>query len=125
MTMQLRMVLIVVSVLTTWLILRKIRMSKMRIEDSIFWIVFSLMLIVFSVFPEIVYWMSALSGTQTPVNFIFLFIIFVLILRIFRLTVKISQLETKVRDLVQRIAIDENLKGESGEKASPEEVTAK
>ena len=125
MTMQLRMVLIVVSVLTTWLILRKIRMSKMRIEDSIFWIGFSLMLIVFSVFPEIVYWMSDLSGTQTPVNFIFLFIIFVLILRIFRLTVKISQLETKVRDLVQRIAIDENLKGESGEKASPEEVTAK
>lgn len=125
MTMQLRMVLIVVSVLTTWLILRKIRMSKMRIEDSIFWIGFSLMLIVFSVFPEIVYWMSALSGTQTPVNFIFLFIIFVLILRMFRLTVKISQLETKVRDLAQRIAIDENLKGESGEKASPEEVTAK
>ncbi len=121
--MQLRMVLIVVSVVTTWLILRKIRMSKMRIEDSIFWIGFSLMLIVFSVFPEIVYWMSDLSGTQTPVNFIFLFMIFVLILRMFRLTVKISQLETKVRDLAQRIAIDENLKNEDRENKSPEEVT--
>ena len=121
--MQLRMVLIVVSVVTTWLILRKIRMSKMRIEDSIFWIGFSLMLIVFSVFPEIVYWMSDLSGTQTPVNFIFLFMIFVLILRMFRLTVKISQLETKVRDLAQRIAIDENLKnGDRGNKR-PKEVT--
>ncbi|MCI7796190.1 MAG: DUF2304 domain-containing protein [Lachnospiraceae bacterium] len=123
MTMQLRMVLIVVSVVTTWLILRKIRMSKMRIEDSIFWIGFSLMLIVFSVFPEIVYWMSDLSGTQTPVNFIFLFMIFVLILRMFRLTVKISQLETKVRDLTQRIAIDENLKNGDRENKRPKEVT--
>lgn len=121
--MQLRMVLIVVSVVTTWLILRKIRMSKMRIEDSIFWIGFSLMLIVFSVFPEIVYWMSDLSGTQTPVNFIFLFMIFVLILRMFRLTVKISQLETKVRDLTQRIAIDENLKNGDRENKRPKEVT--
>ena len=121
--MQLRMVLIVVSVVTTWLILRKIRMSKMRIEDSIFWIGFSLMLIVFSVFPEIVYWMSDLSGTQTPVNFIFLFMIFVLILRMFRLTVKISQLETKVRDLAQRIAIDENLKNGDRESKRPKEVT--
>ena len=121
--MQLRMVLIVVSVVTTWLILRKIRMSKMRIEDSIFWIGFSLMLIVFSVFPEIVYWMSDLSGTQTPVNFIFLFMIFVLILRMFRLTVKISQLETKVRDLAQRIAIDENMKNGDRENKRPEEVT--
>ena len=118
--MQLRMVLIVVSVVTTWLILRKIRMSKMRIEDSIFWIGFSLMLIVFSVFPEIVYWMSDLSGTQTPVNFIFLFMIFA---AMSRLTVKISQLETKVRDLAQRIAIDENLKNGDRENKRPKEVT--
>lgn len=109
MTMQLRIILIVVSVINMWMIMRKIQTSKMRIEDSIFWIGFSLMLIFFSLFPEVVYRVSDLSGTQTPVNFIFLFIIFVLILRMFRLTVKISQLETKVRDLAHRIAIDENL----------------
>ena len=77
MTMLLRAVLIVVSVATTWMILRKIRTSKMRIEDSIFWIGFFLMLILFSLFPQIVYWMTELAGVQTPVNFIFLFIIFV------------------------------------------------
>ena len=68
------------------------------------------MLILFSVCPQIVYWMSDLSGTQTPVNFIFTFIIFVLIVRMFRMTVKISQLETRLRDLVERLAIEENLK---------------
>jgi len=110
MTTVLRIVLVIVSVLTTWMIMRKIRTSQMRIEDSIFWIGFSFMLIFFSVCPQIVYWMSDLSGTQTPVNFIFTFIIFVLIVRMFRMTVKISQLETRLRDLVERIAIEENLK---------------
>ncbi|MBQ6834364.1 MAG: DUF2304 domain-containing protein [Lachnospiraceae bacterium] len=109
MTTMLRIVLVIVSVLTTWMIMRKIRTSQMRIEDSIFWIGFLFMLILFSVCPQIVYWMSDLSGTQTPVNFIFTFIIFVLIVRMFRMTVKISQLETRLRDLVEKIAIDENM----------------
>ncbi len=113
MTLLLRVVLIVVSVLTMMLILRKVRMSKMRIEDSVFWIGFSFLLIVFSVFPKIVYLMSDMAGTQTPVNFIFLFVIFLLILKMFRMSVKISQLETKIRDLAQKMAIDENLRREN------------
>lgn len=123
MTTVLRIVLIVVSVLTTFMIMKKIQRSQMRIEDSIFWIGFSFMLIVFSVFPQIVFVMSDLSGTQTPVNFIFTFIIFVLIVKMFSMTMRISQLETKLRDLVERLAIEENLRqtaaqdGENDEKA--------
>jgi len=112
MTWLLRVVLIVVSVLTTVVILKKVRQAKMRIEDSVFWIGFFFLLIVFSVFPQIVYAMSALAGTMTPANFIYLFVIFVLILRLFRITVKLSQLETKVAELVQQMAIDENLRRE-------------
>lgn len=82
MTWLLRVVLIVVSVLTTVVILKKVRQAKMRIEDSVFWIGFFFLLIVFSVFPQIVYAMSALAGTMTPANFIYLFVIFVLILRL-------------------------------------------
>ena len=57
MTTMLRIVLVIVSVLTAWMIMRKIRTSQMRIEDSIFWIGFLFMLILFSVCPQIVYWM--------------------------------------------------------------------
>ncbi len=51
MTPTLRVVLIVVSILTTFMIMRKIRQSKLQIEDSIFWLGFSSILIVFSIFP--------------------------------------------------------------------------
>ena len=116
MTMLLRVVLIVVSVATTWMILRRIRTSKMRIEDSIFWIGFSCMLILFSLFPQIVYLMTDLTGIQTPVNFIFLFIIFVLILRLFRITVKLSQLETRVREMAMHLALEEKKQEEAGQR---------
>ncbi len=46
-------------------------------------------------------------------NFIFLFVIFLLILKMFRMSVRISQLETKIKDLAQKMAIDENLRREN------------
>ena len=121
MSLLLRSVLIVVSVVTTLMIMRKIRKEKMMIEDSLFWIGFSMMLIVFSIWPQIVYKMSEMVGTQAPVNFIFLFIIFVLIVRMFQMSTKISQLESKMKDLVARIAIDENLRRGEAAAESKEE----
>ena len=79
MTLLLRIVLIVASVLTTVLILRKIRQSKLQIEDSLFWIGFSFMLILFSVFPIVPTVLAELAGTYSTSNFIFLFVIFLLI----------------------------------------------
>ena len=112
MPILLRSVLIGASVLTTLLIMRKIRKGKMMIEDSLFWIGFSFMLIMFSIFPQIVFKMSEMVGTQSASNFIFLFIIFVLIVRLFQMSMKISQMEAKFKDLVARMAIDENLRNE-------------
>ena len=45
MTVILRWVLIIVSILLTFFVLRKIRQSKVKIEDSIFWVMFALMMV--------------------------------------------------------------------------------
>ena len=65
MTPTLRVVLIVVSILTTFMIMRKIRQSKLQIEDSIFWLGFSSILIVFSIFPGLPDLLAELAGTYT------------------------------------------------------------
>lgn len=116
MTMLLRIVLIVVSILTTVLILRKIRQSKLQIEDSLFWIGFSFMLILFSVFPIVPTVLSELAGTYSTSNFIFLFVIFLLIVKLFHMTIKQSQMETRLRELVQKMAIDEKEERDRREK---------
>ena len=102
-----RVLLIVVSLLTTFYILKKIRQSKLQIENAIFWILFAGVLIVFSLFPWLVSMFTRLIGMQLPVNFIFMFFIFVLLVNMFLMTIELSALENKVKDLTQELALEE------------------
>lgn len=82
---MLRTALIVISLLTLWYTARKIRKSQLQIEDSIFWMAFPAALVILSVFPGIATWAAKMLGVQSPVNFIFLAVIFILIVKIFSL----------------------------------------
>ena len=78
----------------------------MKMEDSIFWVMFSLLLVVFSVFPWVADIISRLVGTYSTANFIFAFMIFILLIKVFSQSMKISQLDRKVTELVQLLALD-------------------
>ena len=106
MTVILRWVLIIVSILLTFFVLRKIRQSKVKIEDSIFWVMFALMMVVFSIFPGLADILSDFVGTYSTSNFIFMFVIFILLVKVFFLSLKISQLESRVTELIQQLALD-------------------
>ena len=125
MTPTLRVVLIVVSILTTFMIMRKIRQSKLQIEDSIFWLGFSSILIVFSIFPGLPDLLAELAGTYTTANFIYLSVIFLLIVKKFHMSIKQSQLETKIKDLAQKIALDENERGKEAQTSVKKVVSQK
>ena len=89
MTIVLRITLIVVSLLTLIFIAKKIRSSKVKLEDLIFWIRFAILIFIFSLFPQIFYALSNLVGTYVPVNFVFLFFIFILLVQNFNLTITV------------------------------------
>ena len=108
MTTVLRVVLIIVSLLVFFVMMKKIRQAKVKIEDSMFWVLFAFLLVVFSIFPGAADWLSDLVGTMSTANFIFMLMIFLLLIKNFAMSLRISQLETKVKELVQRIALDDN-----------------
>ena len=105
MTLVFRLILIVASFLTTYYILKRIRQSKLQIEYAIFWLIFAGLLVLFSLFPQVIALFTRMMGMQLPVNFIFLFFIFVLMLKLFFTTIELSTLENKVKDLTQEIAL--------------------
>lgn len=107
MTPLFRIVLIIASVLTLTGIVRKVRNAKVEIETSIFWIGFSALLLILSIFPKIAEVIADLLGIYSTVNFIFLFVIFVLLIHQFTNSIKISQLENKIKELTQEIAVRE------------------
>ena len=76
--------------------------------DAMYWILFSLLVLVLGLFPSIGTRLAAAVGFISPSNFVFLCMIFLLILRVFSLTIKVSVLEQKVVNLVQELAIREN-----------------
>ena len=106
MTLALRITLVLVSFLTLLYIIRKIRASKLRLEDSLFWLCFAVLLLIVSIFPGIFYLLSSIAGTMSVSNFVFLFFIFVLLIECFTLSVRVSQLDTKLRNLTQQLAIE-------------------
>ena len=108
MSVALRILLIVVSVMNTLNILRRIRKSKLQKEYSIFWLLFSMVLIVISVFPQIVIKLAQLIGFQSPANMVFLLVIFALMFKSFQSTLEISQLQYKIEELTQKIALEEH-----------------
>lgn len=112
MTMTLRVALILVSLGTCTLIIRKIRQSKMQIENAVFWILLSLVLVVYSLFPQVADFCSRILGIYATSNFLFLFAIFVLIVKVFYMSIHISQLESKITELVQKIALEEKQREE-------------
>lgn len=105
--MILRIVLIIASILMLGYMIRKVRKSKVQIEKTVFWIGFGVFIIIISIFPQIMYWASRLLGIQSPVNFVWITIIFILLVKQFMMTLEISQLETKVRELVEELALKE------------------
>lgn len=115
MSRDLRIFLIVVAIFAIVYLVWKIRNSHMNISDSIYWIVFAILLLIFSVFPQIIIFVAPLVGIQSPQNLLYLIVIGLLVLKIFLMALKMSQMQDKITLLAQKVAIDEFEKTIGGE----------
>ena len=61
-----RVCLVLGSLITATYILRRVRLAKVQIEDTIFWLLFSGILLILAIFPGIAYWAAYLLGFQSP-----------------------------------------------------------
>ena len=96
-----RICLIFGSLVTAWYILRRVRQAKVQIEDTIFWLLFR------AIFPGIAYWAANLLGFMSPINFVYVVIIFLLLAKQFFMSIRLSQLDSKVRILTEQVALNE------------------
>lgn len=105
MSITLRVLLLMGSVLTAILILRKIRKNRVRQEDALFWICFATVLALLGIFPEISFSAAKVLGIQSPANFVFLAIIAMLLEKILSLSVQLSFLENRIEIMAAELAI--------------------
>lgn len=110
MSLTLRIILILASILAFILCVKKIKKSELKIENAVIWLLGSLLLIIMSVFSNAVTWISTLLGFEAPVNFVWVCAIGFLLIETFLDNIRISELNEKVKDLNHYIALKENEK---------------
>lgn len=108
MTLTLRIILIICSLVAFFLCITRIKQAKLKVSNSVMWMIGCLILIFMSIFSNVVEWISVKLGFIAPVNFVFLIMIGFLLIQMFIYNIRISELNEKIKDLNHYIALKEN-----------------
>ena len=105
MGLKLQIFFIIASIVTFIFVIKKIQKHGLNIDDAIVWILWSIVLLIVSVFPSIPTWISKELGFMSKSNFIFCLFIFFLYIMLFNQTTQISKLKEKQKELIQKLSI--------------------
>lgn len=113
MSIVLRIALILGALFALSIVVRKVRKSKIRIADSVYWVCAAVLLLILAIFPGIAYFFSDLLGFLSPSNFVFLVVIALMLLKLFNLACEVSRLNDKVEQLSQEVALNKKEFGDN------------
>ncbi|CEN26688.1 DUF2304 domain-containing protein [Paraclostridium sordellii] len=102
----LRIELIIFSIIFLIVVFRAINKKKLWLQHSLVWIFISFSLILISIFPQIVVWLSDVVKIETPSNLVYLFGIIALLIVTFLHSIVISSQANKIKKLVQMVSIE-------------------
>lgn len=122
MSTMMRILLIAGSLLTAVYVLRRVRKSRLRTEDSVFWLFFSLILVLMGLLPDLVTRLASWMGVLSAANLVFLIVIFFLMIKLFLMDQRIAALQRQVTETAQAVALQE--KNEDAPEAQQEEDNA-
>ncbi|MBF0904516.1 MAG: DUF2304 domain-containing protein [Atopobium sp.] len=105
MTLVLRILLLIGALFAMGIVINSVRKSKIRISDSVYWVVSAGILVLFALIPQLAYFFSGLFGFMSPANFVLMLVIVMMLIRIFHQSCAISKLTFKVEQLSSELAL--------------------
>ena len=105
MDIKLRIIIIVGCFIVFFIFLNMLRKNKIEIKYSLVWLGSIFIVLIFSLFPKIIIYFSEFLGVETPINAIFFAGILILSAIIFSLTIAQSRNSTKIKRLIQKVAL--------------------
>ena len=107
MSVVLRIILIVTSLLFNALVLNMVRIGRVEMRYALAWLFVGLSLLLFSIFPNLLSFIARLMGVTIPINAaLFLAILFFMSILI-GITIVISNHKSRIYKLTQLLAIQE------------------
>ena len=105
MSLTLRLGLLLGAAVIFALVCYQVARRHIRVSDSVFWVVFSAVLLLIAIFPQIAFGLAQLVGIASPSNFVFAVAIGILIVIDIQSSSKISMLTDKLQDLASQVAM--------------------
>lgn len=103
---SIRILLLIGAVFTSLYVFKGVKKARFRAQETFFWLFLSLLFVLLSVFPGIVDWLSGILRVASPINLVFLVVIFFLLIKVFAMDRKIAKTEHQLTEMSQKIAID-------------------
>lgn len=101
----LKITLLIATLFLLFTVLKIIKTKTISVRYALMWLVFTLVLMTFTLFPNFVSWIADSLHFKTASNFIFVIVIASLVLMLLSLTILISKQNEKVQILTQEVAI--------------------
>ncbi len=105
MSIELRVVLLFAATFSIGWIITRIRKAKVRLEDTFFWMVMSVVLLVLGLFPKVSYWLSSILGIISPANLVFFIMICLLFEKLLTMSIMHSQMQDKYMTMAAEMAL--------------------
>lgn len=105
MSIELRVVLLIAAVFSIGWIITRIRKAKVRLEDTFFWVVMSVVLLILGLFPGVSYWLASVLGIISPANLVFLVMICLLFEKLLTMSIMYSQMQDKYVTMAAEMAL--------------------
>jgi hypothetical protein len=105
MSLTLRIVMIVFSLLFLLVVFRLVAKGRLQIKYSLMWMVLTLVLIICSIFPQIIFFFARILGFNTASNFVFVVGMFMMMAIMLSLSMIVSWQSQYIRSLVQTVAL--------------------
>lgn len=107
MSMKLRVIMALILLLGLMYLVRLIKKRKIDLKYSIVWLLLPIVILVIILIPGLLEWVAAAMGIYDVMNMVFFLGFIFVIAVIFSLTVAISKLADSMRQLTQKVALEE------------------
>ena len=102
---SLRISMILLAIITFLFVVRKVKYNTIHIKDTIIWVLWTALVMILAIFPQILSYISHLLGFELVSNSIFFFICGFLYITVFLQAQKVSLQQERIKNLSQEIGL--------------------
>lgn len=109
---KIKLIAVIALIIVVLIITHFVKKNKITVRYSIIWYLSLAVLIIFSIFPELLGLLANLIGFEISSNFLFVLLIAFLFFINISLTIIVSEQKEQIRKLIQEVSIIKSRKGD-------------